>query len=106
MKNPHRLASASLGLLPLLAAEAAAQQPDALLFVPKTSETVRAHAGLPAGLQDVGPGSIAVVVPELAGNASAALFAPGIGWQTLIGDENGDGSVNVTTTVGGIDAIF
>ncbi len=86
-----------------LTAALAAQQPACLLFATSGNEETKSGSnGTPLRLLD--DRAIGFVTPAAAGY-SAEKFGPALAFQTLAGDEDGDGDVFSPDLMGSIDAI-
>ena len=83
----------------------AAQPPSSLLFSPRGQEESRSGSGGTV-LRNLYPRSIANLTPNSACNHSAEKFAPALGYQTLVGDEDADGDVHTANLMGAIDAVL
>ena len=81
----------------------AAQQPSCLLFSTSSGErTLSGSNG--TSLRELGRRAIGFVTP-VAGGYSAEKFGPALAFQTLVGDEDGDGDTYTDGLMGSIDAI-
>jgi len=85
-------------------AMALSAQPAALLLTPKRDEVTRSGSNGTV-LRNITPHSIGVVVPSANGPYSTEKFAPSLAFQTLAGDEDGDGDVHSPDIFGSIDAL-
>jgi len=83
----------------------AAQGTHSLLFSPRGPEESRSGSGGTV-LRILQPRSVANVTPQPGCNQSAEKFAPAIGWQTLIGDEDNDGDAHTPDLMRAIDAVL
>ena len=95
----------TLCLTLLAATSLPAQNQSSLLFSPRSPEETRSGSGGTV-LRTLQPRAIASVTPRPGGNVSAEKYAPAIGWQTLVGDEDNDGDAHTPGLMGAIDAVL
>ncbi len=102
MKRAHSIWT--MFALSLAAAPVVGQDPT-LVFTPRGSVSTYSLSAGAAKLSQIGRSATGVVTPDTGLNYSAEKLTPGLGWQTLVGDEDGDGDV-YSTPGAGIDAIM
>lgn len=90
----------------LLAGAAPSQDPAALLLSTKQTETTRSGSNGSAVLSQLEPNSVSLLTPNAQCFHSAEKFAPSLGFQTIAGDENADGTVFAPDLMGGVDAVL
>ncbi len=90
----------------LLLTFTASAQSASLLFVPKKLEVTRHTTGSPA-LRGLPKKSVAIVEPGGSScSQTAHKFVPGVAFQTLVGDEDGDGDVHTRGMFDSIEALL
>jgi hypothetical protein len=90
----------------LVAGPALAQDPAALLLSTKQTETTRSGSAGSAVLSSLEPNSVSLLTPNAQCLHSSEKFAPSLGFQTIAGDENADGTVFAPALLGGVDAVL
>lgn len=100
MNRLHFLTAA----LAAISTHLAAQQPATLLFATHGNEQTRSGSNGTV-LANLQPRAIGVFTPDANLAASAEKFGPGIGFQTLAGDDDGNASVYNPDLTGPIDAL-
>ncbi len=92
-------------LLTAITASLAAQSPTTFLFSPlKPAESLSGSGGTVLG--QLNPASVDQVTPAPGGGYSAEAFIKGMSWQTMVGDEDGDGDVHSPFVFRGVDAVL
>ncbi len=99
--NPNKIFGITFTTLALALG---AQQPT-LLFTPAADEVTRSGSNGTV-LRNISKQSIGFVVPNPNQPYSAEKYAPALAFQTLAGDEDGDGDVHSADIFGAIDAVL